>query len=204
MHSDESQNQKESLPTKLGRYLDLHALESLGENDKVRRYTEYYIVTRPVLKAYLYAFLAANDAAIEDCIQEASLVVWNKWDEDWDLDGFQKFIFVTGKFKALSWLKKHQPAKKVRLSTSLMERLADKTVELQQDARLDSLQLCLEKLSPTNREILEARYTHQGSKAIGELAEKMDRSVDALYKQLERLRTILRDCVSKNRSLNNS
>ncbi|WP_377136917.1 sigma-70 family RNA polymerase sigma factor [Rubritalea spongiae] len=180
--------------------MDQQSLETLGENDKVRRFTEYYIVTRPVLKAYLSAFLASNDAAIEDCIQEASLVVWKKWDEQWDLDGFQKFIFVTGKFKALSWLKKHQPAKKVRLSNSLMERLADKTIELERDARLDSLHLCMEKLSPKHREILDARYVQQGGKAIGELAEKMDRSVGAIYKQLERLRTILRDCVSKNKS----
>ncbi|MFC4995097.1 sigma-70 family RNA polymerase sigma factor [Rubritalea tangerina] len=197
----ELQNESEVVPTSLGRYLDERGLEALDEGDKVRRYTEFYLRTRPALKAYLYAFLAGNDAAIEDCIQETGLVVWNKWDESWDLDAFQKYAFVTGKYKALSWLKKHKPAKKVYLSPALVERLADKSSELERDARLDSLQQCMDQLSPQNREILEARYESEGSKALRNLAEKMERSVDAIYKQLERLRSSLKDCVSRKSKL---
>lgn len=173
-------------------------LQELGENDKVRRYTEYYLETRPRLKAYLSSFLGANESAIEDCIQEAGLVVWNKWDGEWDLDAFQKFSFVTGRFKALSWLKKHKPAKQLMLSPTVMESLAEKSLELQRDERLDKLKQCMEQLKPEHRQILEARYEDQSSKAVNALAKAMGRSVDAVYKQLERLRTVLRDCVSKN------
>lgn len=182
----------------LGRYAEGSGLDELSANDKVRRYTEYYLATRPSLKAYLSSFLGANEAAIEDCIQEAGLVVWSKWDAEWDLDAFQKFSFVTGRFKALSWLKKHKPAQQMTLSPVLMESLAAKSLEVQRDGRLDKLKQCMERLTPEHRQILEARYEDQSSKAVNELAKKMGRSVDAMYKQLERLRTVLRDCVSKN------
>lgn len=194
--SDQFQSRDVS-PT-LGRYAEGSGIDELGENDKVRRYTEYYLETRPRLKAYLSSFLGANESAIEDCIQEAGLVVWNKWDGEWDLDAFQKFSFVTGRFKALSWLKKHKPAKQLMLSPTVMESLAEKSLELQRDERLDKLKQCMEQLKPEHRQILEARYEDQSSKAVNALAKAMGRSVDAVYKQLERLRTVLRDCVSKN------
>lgn len=191
------QSQEINDASRVGRYVAGGSLEELGESDKVRRYTEYYLETRPALKAYLSSFLGGNDTAIEDCIQETGMVVWSKWDGQWQLDDFQKFSFVTGRFKALSWLKKHKPAKQMLLSPSIMESLAAKSLELQRDERLDRLQQCMEQLKPEHRQVLEARYESADSKAVGELAKKMGRSVDAVYKQLERLRTVLRDCVSK-------
>ncbi|WP_018970230.1 sigma-70 family RNA polymerase sigma factor [Rubritalea marina] len=181
----------------VSRYSGGSDLEKLGEEDRVRRYTEYYLETRPALKAYLHAYLGANDAAIEDCIQETGIVVWNKWDEAWDLDGFQKFSYVTARFKALSWLKKHKPAKHMTLSPSVMDGLAERSSEMGRDDRLESLKYCMENLSPEHRQVLEARYEKESSKALSQLAAKMGRSVDAVYKQLERLRTILKDCVDK-------
>ena len=191
------QSLKKASECRVARYVTGGSLDELGASDKVKRYTEYFVETRPALKAYLSSFLGANDEAIEDCVQETGMLVWNKWDGDWDLDSFQKFSFVTARFKALSWLKKHKPARHLVLSPAAMESLAEKSLEIQQDERLDLLQQCIEQLKPEHREVLEARYEAADSKALGLLAKKMGRSVDAVYKQLERLRTVLRDCVSR-------
>lgn len=183
--------------SRLEKYLQSSELTLLDKEDKMRKFTDFYLATRAPLRAYLYSFLPGNDEAIEDCIQETGVVVWAKFVADWDLDAFQKFSYTTARFKALSWLKKNKPAQRVQLSPSIMEKLADKSIEVARDARLDRLQQCMEQLSEEKRAILEARYEEADSKAIGRLAKSLNRSVDGIYKQLERLRTVLKDCVSR-------
>jgi RNA polymerase sigma-70 factor (ECF subfamily) len=75
--------------------------------------------------------------------------------------------------------------------------LADRTLQVEPDHRISILNDCLDRLSPEQRNILDARYEAADSQALQLLANSLSRKVDSLYKQLERLRTILRDCVRK-------
>lgn len=175
---------------------DLAQMDGSNVDPKVRKFVEFYLKTRVPLKAYLYGFLKSS-AAIEDCIQETCLVVWNKQQDSWTLDEYQKFSYTTARFKALSWLKKNAPSKHLQLSPELMEKLADKTKSVVNDERVTTLNECLAKLNDDHRAVLAARYESVDSKALATLAKKLNRKVDSLYKQLERLRTVLRDCVRK-------
>ena len=171
-------------------------VDAAALDPQVRKFVDFYLQTRVPLRAYIYGFLK-NSEAIEDCIQETCMLVWNKQQEGWTLDEYQKFSYTTARFKALSWLKKHQPKKHVQLSPAMMEKLADRTLQVEPDHRISILNDCLDRLSPEQRNILDARYEAADSQALQLLANSLSRKVDSLYKQLERLRTILRDCVRK-------
>lgn len=175
---------------------ELEKVHAAELDPQVRKFVDFYLQTRVPLRAYIYGFLK-NSEAIEDCIQETCIVVWDKQQEDWSLDEYQKFSYTTARFKALSWLKKHQPKKHVQLSPAMMEKLADRTRQVEQDHRISTLNQCLDRLSTEQRDILDARYEAADSQALQQLASKLNRKVASLYKQLERLRTILRDCVRK-------
>ena len=187
---------QERTGTEIRQLTELEKVDPAELDPKVRKFVAFYLQTRVPLRAYIYGFLK-NSEAIEDCIQETCIVVWDKQQEGWSLDEYQKFSYATARFKALSWLKKHQPKKHVQLSPAMMERLADSTLEVEQDQRISTLNDCLDRLSPEQRSILDARYEAADSQALQLLANKLNRKVDSLYKQLERLRTILRDCVRK-------
>ncbi|PQJ29705.1 sigma factor [Rubritalea profundi] len=175
---------------------ELNKVDAAALDPQVRKFVDFYLQTRVPLRAYIYGFLK-NSEAIEDCIQETCMLVWNKQQEGWTLDEYQKFSYTTARFKALSWLKKHQPKKHVQLSPAMMEKLADRTLQVEPDHRISILNDCLDRLSPEQRNILDARYEAADSQALQLLANSLSRKVDSLYKQLERLRTILRDCVRK-------
>ncbi|HET6407182.1 MAG TPA: sigma-70 family RNA polymerase sigma factor [Chthoniobacteraceae bacterium] len=63
------------------------------------------------------------------------------------------------------------------------------------DRRSDALQLCLRKLPEAHRRIIIWRYYEDCG--IEEIAAKSERSVEAVYRLLSRIRTVLNDCVSQ-------
>jgi RNA polymerase sigma-70 factor (ECF subfamily) len=67
------------------------------------------------------------------------------------------------------------------------------------DARLsgrrDVLEECLDRLPESSRTLLQAVYANQVS--ISDLAQQTNRSVDAIYKQLQRIRYRLFECVER-------
>jgi RNA polymerase sigma-70 factor (ECF subfamily) len=63
------------------------------------------------------------------------------------------------------------------------------------DSRADALQYCLRKLPEAHRKIIIWRYYEDSD--LKEIAAKSQRTVDAVYRLLSRIRTVLNDCVSQ-------
>ena len=176
----------------------------LSQSDDARRFTEYYLEARPSLRAYLYTLLR-NHSAVEDCLQEACIVVWDKKQPDWTLEDFRKVAFTCARFKALSWLKKHKPASHLTLSPELSSLIAKKSaqIEFHQDTglqeRMEAMRLCIGALPEKQQRILNTRYGAADSSktTLSRLADSLNSSLPAIYKQLERMRTALKDCISK-------
>lgn len=168
----------------------------------VELFTKFYLATRASLRGYLGTMLH-SEAACEDCMQEAILVVWDKCRDDWQIEDFRKVAFTAARFKALSWLKKHKPARHLNLSPELSEKLSQKAAELSsapvdhQIDRIQALRLCIEALPEGQRELVKVRYEESNPEALAAIAEKQNRNMNAVYKQLERIRTALRKCVER-------
>ena len=111
--------------------------------------------------------------------------------------------FTCARFKALSWLKKHKPAKHLNLSPELSERLAQKAAEASdvsaghQFDRIEALRACIAGLPEKQREMIKARYEDADPEELARVAERQNKKMNAIYKQLERTRSALKKCVEK-------
>ena len=166
-------------------------------SEKSKRFLRLFLQNERRLYAYILTLLA-NRADADDILQEASLVMWDKFDEAAPPDDFAAWGCRIAYFKVLDFYKRSGRAR-VRFSQAMLERVAETAVEqagaLQLDARRDALAGCLEKLGPRDRDLLARRYT-PGATTQSAAAE-LGRSVEAVYKALARVRQALFDCVQQ-------
>lgn len=85
---------------------------------------------------------------------------------------------------------------------SLIQKESDSGV-FQEESDLDRnlllLNVCMQKLTPKNRELLELLYF--GELTYDELVERTGRSYGAIYTLMSRIRTVLHDCMEKTSRL---
>ena len=151
----------------------------------------------PALRAYSRSMLP-NWSLVDEVIQEASLTLWQKFDQLENEDGFLPWAKVVVRFKCLSAIGKLQRDRLV-LSDKVLELLADEADSIEaeeQAANLRALRTCMTKFTQPHQELLLAPYTEGGQ--VKQLAEQSGRSANALYKLLGRLREKLSDCVHRN------
>jgi RNA polymerase sigma-70 factor (ECF subfamily) len=149
----------------------------------------------------LYAYvltLLANRADADDVLQEASLVMWDKFDERQPPADFAAWGCRIAYFKVLDFRKKRLRSR-VQFSQVLLERIAETAIEqagaLQLDERREALAGCVEKLATRDRDLLTRRFGDGAT--IQTLAEQAGRSPDAIYKALARIRRGLFECVTR-------
>jgi|SRR5262245_32792153 len=162
-----------------------------------RMFLRLFLQNERRLYAYVLTLLP-NRADAEDVLQEASLVMWDKFDEDHPPDDFAAWGCRIAYFKVLDFFKKHQRSR-VCFSQALVERLAETSIEqaatLQLDERREALSGCVEKLPPRERDLLTRRFA--AGATTQSIAADVGRSVEAVYKALSRIRQVLFDCITK-------
>jgi RNA polymerase sigma-70 factor (ECF subfamily) len=171
--------------------------EEAGGSAKGRLFLRLFLQNERRLYAYILTLLP-NRADADDVLQEASLVLWDKFDERHPPDDFAAWACRVAYFKVLDFYKKSQRSR-VRFSQAMLERVAETVVEqsaaLQLDERRAALATCVEKLRSRDRDLLTRRFA-EGATTQSTAAE-VGRSVDAVYKALARIRQALFDCVTR-------
>jgi RNA polymerase sigma-70 factor (ECF subfamily) len=154
-------------------------------------------------RLYAYALTLLPQATdAEDVLQEASLVMWDKFDERQPPDDFVAWGCRIVYFKVLDFRKKLQRSR-VLFNQSMLERVAETAAEqgeaLQLEERWQALQHCLELLRPVDRDLLARRFAEGAT--TESTAESIGRSVHAVYKALSRIRHALFECVARRLSV---
>lgn len=152
---------------------------------------------RSDLRAYLGSFLD-SETDVEDCFQEVSIALWNKHQQEWTLEDFRRFGFRVARNQAAYLLRKRKrtPLLGPELADKLASRIEAMSEETDaREARFAALRDCLGKLPQRHREIVETRYSGSGS--LKRLADTSGVTESSIYKRLERIRTVLRDCVTR-------
>ena len=157
---------------------------SLTEGDYLRLLMRH----ENALRAFARSMLPTWDA-VDDVIQDASIVMWQKLGKLEDEHGFLPWGKVIVRFHCLRYHEK-QKARRTIFSNELIALLAD---DAEQISEAEHSEQCLSALSAPQRELVLAPYLKHGR--ITELAEQSNTTVNALYKKLGRLRNQLRSCV---------
>src|SRR5262245_2809137 len=175
----------------------LTAGEDPSPPGKSKRFLRLFLQNERRLYAYILTLLP-NRADADDVLQEASLVMWDKFDEDSPPADFAAWGCRIAYFKVLDFCKKRQRSR-VLFSQPVLERLAETAAEqaaaLQLDERREALAGCLEKLRPRDRDLLAHRFAEGAT--VQSTAAHDGRSVDAVYKALAKIRQTLFDCVTR-------
>ncbi len=148
------------------------------------------------LRAFARSLLPGWDA-VDDVIQDASVIMWQKLEQLDDEEGFLPWGKVIVRFHCYRYLEQKK-RKGAVFSNELVAILADEAEgidEAEHSQRRQALEMCLGKLSSPERELVLAPYLHHGR--ITELAERGGTTANALYKKLGRLRDRLRHCVKE-------
>lgn len=151
----------------------------------------------PALRAYSRSLLPDWNL-VDEVIQEASVTLWQKFDQLREEAGFLPWAKVVVRFKCLSEIGKLRRDRHV-FSEGVLELLADEAEAFDVEEREQSmraLRLCLDRFSPPHQELLLAPYSGEGRVTV--LAEQAGKSANALYKLLGRLREKLTVCIQTN------
>jgi RNA polymerase sigma-70 factor (ECF subfamily) len=144
------------------------------------------------------AALVPHVADAEDIVQQTALALWEKFDT---YDPAQPFTPWACRFalnKTRQWIERRQRWQTL-LTNGLADELARRRDELQPEweHHLVHLEGCLGQLPADQRTLVEGYYYHR--KGIEALARASDRTVEATYKMLQRIRHALQHCI-KNAS----
>lgn len=170
-----------------------HPENSLSQRDFMRLLIQH----EPALRAYSRSILPDWNL-VDEVIQEASVTLWQKFDQLRNEEGFLPWAKVIVRFKCLSEIGKLGRDRHV-FSDGVLEMLADEAEAFDVEEREQSmraLRCCLDKFSKPHQELLLAPYSGEGRVTM--LAEQAGKSANALYKLLGRLREKLANCIQTN------
>ncbi|MBY0523183.1 MAG: sigma-70 family RNA polymerase sigma factor [Gemmataceae bacterium] len=156
---------------------------------------------RTALYGYIFACVR-NHADAEDILQNVSVAVTESIGQLQDEKGFLPWAREIARRRVLAY--RRQTRREQPLDPELVLRLAEASDRVEREfAAADhraALLACLEALPVRSRQLIAMRY--DGSVAgMGELAVRFGRTVQGIYAQVKRIKTVLRECVERRMSL---
>lgn len=135
----------------------------------------------------------------EDVLQQTSVVLWRKFDQ-FDLadpeSDFARWACQIARFKVLNHLKKHGRDRHV-FSEKLLDLMAAEGLDDVENLHEERLALadCLNKLQQRPRQLVRSCYG--GTSTIKDVALRMGRTPNSIYKSLNRIRERLLQCIER-------
>jgi RNA polymerase sigma-70 factor len=142
--------------------------------------------------------LCVNRSDAEDVFQNTSVVLWEKFDGYEPGSNFLAWACKIAYFEALYDRRKSNRVK--TLSDAAWDALAADALAVsdRRSEHEESLAACLEKLKPSDRELLHQKYFLQRS--VAEIADACSRSVHSIYRSLSRVHDALLQCMRRTTS----
>ena len=138
-----------------------------------------------------------NHADADDIFQEVSVAAVQLCEQLQDRDGFLPWVRQIARFRVLKHVERSK--RLVPMSPDLINRLAEVAEEMDsgglREARARCLNECVDALPPESRRMILMRYSDSGH-SVEDIAKSINRSVQATYALLKRIRTVLRECVT--------
>jgi RNA polymerase sigma-70 factor (ECF subfamily) len=162
--------------------------------DDHARFMRLFLSSEKEIFRYVAA-LAPKVADAQDIVQQTAVALWRKFDR---YDPAQPFTPWACRFalqEARTFLRRDQRWGAL-LGDELVDDLALRRTALgdEMERRFAHLNDCLQKLPTAQRETVESYYYRRTP--VEQLADASGRSVDALYKALQRIRQALLHCVA--------
>ncbi|NLF08832.1 MAG: sigma-70 family RNA polymerase sigma factor [Pirellulaceae bacterium] len=170
--------------------------EPIADARRVEEFMELYSSCQRSLYVYIVS-LIGNPIDAHDVLQDANLVLWQKFDQFERGTNFKAWAREIARYRVLRYRQIHANDAPI-MDPAVLDVLARRLDETDQgDAdRLTGLLLgCVERLCEADRELIRLRYHY--AVQVKELAERLNRSENAVSQSLGRIRRALRKCVEE-------
>lgn len=147
------------------------------------------------IRIYLHSLLP-DSSAVDDVFQETMLVLWREFDRFELGTNFMAWSCTVAMNQVRAWRKKQQ-RDRLQFSDEFLEALAQEMDANREhlDRRFNLLSDCLARLPDHHRQLVSYRYS--AGHAIAEIAARTERTIDAVYRLLSRIRKSLHECVQQ-------
>ena len=164
------------------------------ESPSEEKFLRVFLQSEDDLRSYARALVPTWEA-VDEVMQDASVVMWRKLDQLKNESEFLPWAKVIVRFESLKARRtfardRHQFGDDVFELLAADEGCPD---EDELASEREALKCCLGKLDGAQRELVLTPYRGHG--AVSDLAEDSGRSVNSLYKKIGRLREKLTQCV---------
>jgi RNA polymerase sigma-70 factor, ECF subfamily len=149
-------------------------------------------------RLYQYVrMLMPRERDVDDVLQQAFLVMWQKFDESYSEASFYAWATRVAYLEVLKARGRGHRGLPL-LDREILEKIAaEETEEPEFLANLKTLlEACLDRLAPDDRELIERRY--QPGVLVNALAADLGRPVNSVSKSLGRIRRTLWKCINES------
>jgi RNA polymerase sigma-70 factor (ECF subfamily) len=173
--------------------------------DRVRRFSEFWQQSQRSVRAYLASFIP-DGSVLDDCVQEVALVAWKKGPLEEGDQAFLHHALACARHIGMAARRKFHSSRLQLLAPDVAQSLADAVAAQERPPsseptdRVEALRHCISRLSPDQQELIRMRYGDESANALSEKAKRAGKNLLTLYKRLERLRSLLRECVTRQLS----
>jgi RNA polymerase sigma-70 factor (ECF subfamily) len=164
-------------------------------DDKADRFVRLLAANQRRLFLYVMS-LVPHWADAEEVLQETNLVLWREFDTFRPGTNFAAWACRVALNQVLAWRKRRQ-RDRLEFSDAFLEAVAAET-EAAADAledRCEALAGCIAKLPAHHRDMLRLRYGE--NRGIEAIADQLQRTTEAVYRALSRIRHALHECVNR-------
>ena len=134
---------------------------------------------------------------VDELMQRVSLVAWKKIDQLDDWNNFPKWAATIARYEILSF-RREKARDRLQFADVVWEKLVSESVieDLQfRERRIRYLEECLKELPDDKRALLVKAYN--GVSSMKDMAKESNRSPEAFYKMMSRLRFTLLLCIER-------
>jgi RNA polymerase sigma-70 factor (ECF subfamily) len=174
----------------------LHAQQEEWPAAEHDNFMRLFVQVQPRLHAYIRTQVP-NRSDAEEILQETGIVLWRRFGEfDPDTD-FTRWAFRVARLQVLSFYKSSK-RDVLRFSQAFVETMAEEAVAaIETSSAIEALSVCLEKLRPSDRDLIRQRY-ESSAQTTREVAREKGQAETTIYNALARIRRNLLRCVQRS------
>jgi RNA polymerase sigma-70 factor, ECF subfamily len=174
---------------------DSPPLNTRETSDNVERFTALFLQHGRAIYSHIRA-LVPHLSDVDDAFQETSVTLWEKFDQYRPQTDFRAWACRIAYYKVLQ-LRDRQIRSPRLFSPQFLDLMSEELIVMSDvlDAHTEALLLCREKLNQRDRDLLD-RFHRDGATAK-DVARKVGRNVDYVYRAIRRIHDVLIDCIEQ-------
>jgi RNA polymerase sigma-70 factor (ECF subfamily) len=163
-------------------------------NDEHERFMRLFLEHEPAILRSVLVFVPQR-ADARDIVQETAVALWRRFAEYDPARPFVNWACGYARIEVRRFLRRRQRQNALSEAAAVALMDSDRAQAAWLEERERHLADCRAQLAPEQREVLDGYYVDE--LGVSSLAERHERSTEAIYKMLQRIRHALLECMER-------